>query len=50
MKISIMSVIAVAGGTGKLGRAVVDALNATGKFTVLVLAREASQILTRSKS
>ncbi|KAK3326680.1 hypothetical protein B0H66DRAFT_551497 [Apodospora peruviana] len=38
-----MSVIAVAGGTGNLGRAVVDALNATGKITVLVLARQASE-------
>ncbi|KAL2850086.1 NAD(P)-binding protein [Aspergillus pseudodeflectus] len=38
-----MSVIAVAGGTGNLGRAVVDALNATGKITVLVLARQISR-------
>ena len=38
-----MSVIAVAGGTGQLGRAVVDALNATGKFTVLVLGRQVSR-------
>lgn len=36
----IMSVIAVAGGTGKLGRAIVDALISEGKHTTLVLARE----------
>jgi nucleoside-diphosphate-sugar epimerase len=35
-----MTVVAVAGGTGKVGRAIVDALNAQGKHTVLVLARE----------
>lgn len=39
----IMSVIAVAGGTGNLGHAVVDALNATGKFTVFILGRQVSQ-------
>jgi nucleoside-diphosphate-sugar epimerase len=38
-----MPVIAVAGGTGNLGRAVVDALNATGNITVLVLARQVSR-------
>jgi nucleoside-diphosphate-sugar epimerase len=42
-----MSVIAVAGGTGNLGRAIVDALNATGKITVLVLARQVSRRRTR---
>lgn len=35
-----MSVIAVAGGTGKLGRAIVDALVSEGKHTTVVLARE----------
>ncbi|KIL88198.1 hypothetical protein FAVG1_08276 [Fusarium avenaceum] len=37
-----MSGIAVAGGTGGVGRAIVDALNATGKFEVVVLSRKAS--------
>ncbi|KFA50129.1 hypothetical protein S40293_06402 [Stachybotrys chartarum IBT 40293] len=37
-----MPVVAVAGGTGKLGRAIVDGINATGKFEVVVLAREAN--------
>lgn len=37
-----MSIIAVAGGTGKLGRAVVDGIIADGKFDVVVLAREVS--------
>ncbi|XMA19293.1 hypothetical protein WAI453_012084 [Rhynchosporium graminicola] len=36
-----MSIVAVAGGTGKLGRAVVDGIVADGKFEVVVLAREA---------
>lgn len=36
-----MSVIAVAGGTGGVGRAIVDALNGTGKFEVVVLSRKA---------
>ncbi|SPO01759.1 uncharacterized protein DNG_04432 [Cephalotrichum gorgonifer] len=35
-----MSTVAVAGGTGKLGRAVVNAINAAGKFEVLVLSRQ----------
>ncbi|EGY18658.1 uncharacterized protein VDAG_09184 [Verticillium dahliae VdLs.17] len=39
-----MPVVAVAGGTGKLGRAIVDALNATKQSTVLVLARESSEL------
>ncbi|KAH8748111.1 hypothetical protein F5883DRAFT_509355 [Diaporthe sp. PMI_573] len=34
-------VIAVAGGTGGLGRALVEAITAVGKFSVVVLAREA---------
>ncbi|KAH6951928.1 hypothetical protein DER45DRAFT_577331 [Fusarium avenaceum] len=38
-----MSVIAVAGGTGGVGRAIVDALNATGKFEVVVLSRKPSK-------
>ncbi|KAG7291222.1 hypothetical protein NEMBOFW57_001234 [Staphylotrichum longicolle] len=38
-----MSVIAVAGGTGKLGRAIVDALVSEGKHTTLILAREPSE-------
>lgn len=39
-----MSVIAVAGGTGGVGRAIVDALNATGKFEVVVLSRKACSV------
>jgi NAD(P)-dependent dehydrogenase (short-subunit alcohol dehydrogenase family) len=35
-----MSVIAVAGGTGGLGRAIVDAFVSEGKHTTLVLGRE----------
>ncbi|KAJ4306156.1 hypothetical protein N0V88_000952 [Collariella sp. IMI 366227] len=38
-----MSMIAVAGGTGKLGRAILDALLAEGKHSVVVLARETSE-------
>ncbi|KAH7302982.1 hypothetical protein B0I35DRAFT_447459 [Stachybotrys elegans] len=34
------SIIAVAGGTGSLGRAIVDALHATAKFTVIVFSRQ----------
>lgn len=37
-----MSVIAIAGGTGKLGRAIVDGIVAAGKFELIVLAREVS--------
>ncbi|KAM7196160.1 NAD(P)-binding protein [Rhypophila sp. PSN 637] len=36
-----MPVVAVAGGTGKLGRAIVDAIKAASKFEVVVLARQA---------
>lgn len=39
-----MSVIAVAGGTGGVGRAIVDALNGTGKFGVVVLSRKAYSV------
>lgn len=35
-------VVAVAGGTGKLGRAIVDELVAYGGYKVFVLSREAS--------
>ncbi|KAH6695591.1 hypothetical protein F5X68DRAFT_127656 [Plectosphaerella plurivora] len=45
-----MSVIAVAGGTGKLGRAIVEALNATGKFTVFILGREVCQCFPSTES
>ncbi|SPJ78877.1 uncharacterized protein FTOL_07268 [Fusarium torulosum] len=38
-----MSVIAVAGGTGGVGRAIIDALNATGKFEVVILSRKPSK-------
>lgn len=33
------SVVAVAGGTGKLGRAIVESLVPTGNYQVFVLAR-----------
>ncbi|KAH7303785.1 hypothetical protein B0I35DRAFT_364368 [Stachybotrys elegans] len=37
------STIAIAGGTGSLGRAIVDALQATAKFTVIVFSRQVSE-------
>ncbi|KAK5069143.1 hypothetical protein LTR64_008704 [Lithohypha guttulata] len=37
-----MAIVAVAGGSGKLGRAIVDGIKAAGNFEVLVLARKAS--------
>lgn len=43
-----MTVIAVAGGAGKLGRAIVEALVEQGKHNVVVLAREVSTILIRN--
>jgi uncharacterized protein YbjT (DUF2867 family) len=39
-----MTVIAVAGGTGGVGRAIVDALNGTGKFEVVILSRKACSV------
>ncbi|PVH68334.1 NAD(P)-binding protein [Cadophora sp. DSE1049] len=42
-----MSIIAVAGGTGKLGRAIVDGINAAGKFEIVVLARQSKEIGAR---
>jgi uncharacterized protein YbjT (DUF2867 family) len=36
-----MTVVAVAGGSGKLGRAIVDGIVAAGKFEVVILARQA---------
>ncbi|KAH6612514.1 hypothetical protein C7974DRAFT_476374 [Boeremia exigua] len=36
------SIVAVAGGSGKLGRAIVESLVASGKYQVFVFAREAS--------
>jgi uncharacterized protein YbjT (DUF2867 family) len=35
-----MAAVAIAGGTGKLGRAIVDSIIATGQFEVVVLARQ----------
>lgn len=35
-----MAVIAVAGGTGNLGRTIVDAIIATGKHEVRIFARQ----------
>jgi uncharacterized protein YbjT (DUF2867 family) len=34
------NIVAVAGGTGKLGRAIVERIVKSGKFQVFVLARE----------
>ncbi|KAG4430434.1 hypothetical protein IFR05_014077 [Cadophora sp. M221] len=42
-----MSIVGVAGGTGKLGRAIVDGINAAGKFEVVVLARQSKEIGAR---
>jgi glutamyl-tRNA reductase len=39
---SIMVVVAIAGGSGNLGRALVDALKAKGGSEVIVLARKVS--------
>ena len=39
---SSMPVVAVAGGTGGLGRALVDAIIATGKYEVKILSRQVS--------
>ncbi|KZL64278.1 hypothetical protein CI238_00536 [Colletotrichum incanum] len=36
-------VVAVAGGTGDLGRTIVEAINADGKFSVIALARKADE-------
>ncbi|KAM0426277.1 hypothetical protein ACHAPT_008317 [Fusarium lateritium] len=36
-----MTIVAVAGGTGQLGRAIVDAIVADGKYQVLILSRKA---------
>jgi len=35
-------IVAIAGGTGNLGRAIVERVVASGKFKVFVLAREVS--------
>ena len=40
-----MVVVAVAGGTGGVGRTIVDALKASPVHTVIVLARKVSGIL-----
>lgn len=34
------SIVAVAGGSGKLGRAIVEAIQATAKYQVIILGRE----------
>ncbi|KAH6645450.1 hypothetical protein BKA67DRAFT_664525 [Truncatella angustata] len=39
--------VAVAGGTGKLGRAIVDGIKSAGKFDVVVLARQADDEKSR---
>ena len=41
-----MVVVAVAGGTGGVGRTIVDALVATGKHQVKILSRSVSGITT----
>lgn len=38
-------IVAVAGGTGNLGRAIVERLVASGKYKVLVLGREVSSLI-----
>ncbi|KAH7147189.1 hypothetical protein B0J13DRAFT_584505 [Dactylonectria estremocensis] len=43
-----MTVIAVAGGAGKLGRAIVEALVEQGQHDVVVLAREVNTIMIRN--
>jgi uncharacterized protein YbjT (DUF2867 family) len=39
-----MAIIAVAGGTGQMGRAVVDALIASGKHKTIILSRKVSML------
>ena len=39
-----MPTVAVAGGTGKLGRAIVEAILADGKFDVVILSREVGSL------
>lgn len=39
-----MAIIAVAGGAGKLGRAIVEAIVEQGQHTVVVLAREVNYV------
>jgi uncharacterized protein YbjT (DUF2867 family) len=39
-----MVVVAIAGGSGNLGRALVDALKAKGRFEIIVLARKVSPL------
>jgi len=41
-----MPTVAVAGGTGKLGRAIVEAIQADCKFDVVILAREVGSLGT----
>lgn len=40
-----MSVVAVAGGTGSIGRAIVDAIIAQGKYEVIVLGRNVCSVM-----
>lgn len=41
------NVIAVAGGTGSLGRTIVDELKTSPLYSVIVLARKVSKVLMR---
>ena len=43
-----MSLVAVAGGTGQLGRAIVGAVLALGKADAVILAREVSVLAVHS--
>jgi len=40
-----MAIVAVPGGTGNVGRAIVDALLATGKHQVKILSRSVSRLM-----
>lgn len=40
-----MATVLVAGGTGSIGRAIVEALVEQGKFDVIVLGRKASPMI-----
>jgi uncharacterized protein YbjT (DUF2867 family) len=43
-----MAIVAVPGGTGNVGRAIVDALLATGKHQVKILSRSVSRLIPSS--
>jgi nucleoside-diphosphate-sugar epimerase len=43
-----MTIIAVAGGAGKLGRAIVEAIVENGQHEVVILAREVSTLVVQN--